>query len=475
MRVLHVATELFPLLKIGGLGDVLGALPIEQAQLGIQARVLLPGHAPILDEVRASGAACLGWPGEGRILLGTSPSGIPLYVLDAPALFDHSENPYAENGHGPLRFSVLAKAATWLATVGDGLGWVPDLVHAHDWPAGLVPAYLALGPGPVTPTVMTVHNAAYQGLFPRETFPGLDLPAQAFTPEGLEFHGKVSLLKAGLSYAQKITTVSPRYAAELQLPEGGMGLDGVFTQRVEDFQGILNGVDLEVWNPAKDPALAASFDPANMGGRAHNKLALQRELGFAPSAGTPLFAVVSRLDELKGLDLLLEDLGLLMGREAQLVVLGRGDPALEKGFAEASATLAGRMAWVSRHDEALAHRILGGADFLVMPSRSEPCGLTQMYAMRYGTLPIVRRTGGLADTVKDEIGEPLTAPGANGISFDLATPEALAQALMRACDLFEKQPEFLHRLQQNAMKQDVGWSGPARKYQTLYRSLLTSS
>lgn len=471
MRVLHVATEFFPLLKVGGLADVLGALPLAQARQGLSSRVLLPGHAAILDGLAGSGIQCPGWEGAGRLLLGLSPSGVPIYVLDAPDHFGHSENPYEDNGSGPVRFGLLAKAALHLAQAGDGMGWIPDLVHCHDWPTGLVPAYMGLLAERPIPTVMTVHNAAYQGLYPKETFPELGLPAEVLTPDGVELHGRVSLLKAGLLYASKITTMSPTYAAELQRTEGGMGLEGVFASRSGDFLGILNGVDQDIWNPAKDPDLIVSYNHLQLESRVVNKASLQEELGLSPDAEAPLFGVVSRMDELKGLDLLLEELDLLKAMGAQLVVLGCGDRALEEGFSKASAAFPGGIAWVFRHDESLAHRIFGSADFLVVPSRSEPCGLTQLYALRYGVVPIVRKTGGLADTVVDEGDGAAPVEGANGITFNEATPEALARALTRAWDLFWERPEDLQNIQQRGMQQDFGWSGPASQYTALYQSL----
>lgn len=471
MRVLHVATEQFPLLKVGGLADVLGALPLAQAAQGLSPRILLPGHAPLLRALGAMAIQCPDWNGAGRLLLGPSPSGIPIYVLDAPDYFGPSENPYLDNGTGPARFSLLAKAALHLAQAGDGCGWMPDLVHCHDWPAGLVPAYLKFLAERPVPTVMTVHNAAFQGLYPKAAVPELGLPAEALTSEGVELHGRVSLLKAGLRHAGKITTVSPTYAAELRTIENGMGLDPLFTERSADFTGILNGVDQDNWNPANDPDLIISYDQTKLENRGVNKAALQEELGLRPDMERPLFGVVSRMDQLKGLDLLLDDLGVLGSMGAQVAVLGSGDRSLEEGFSKACLAWPGRVAWVSRHDESLAHRIFGSADFLVVPSRSEPCGLTQQYALRYGAVPIVRKTGGLADTVIDDGDGTACAGQANGLVFEEATPEDLARALARARDLFRDRPETLRGLQRAGMQKDLSWSVPASQYTALYESL----
>ncbi len=464
MRVLHVATELFPILKVGGLGDVLAGLPLEQNRQGTDARVLLPGLAACLDGLDGLQAQP-GWRGEGRLLQGRAPSGLDVYVLDLPALFGHLESPYEEDALDPHRFAAFAKAAGVVGVDGDGRGWKPDILHLHDWPAALAAACLAAVEGPRSATVLTVHNAGYQGLFPAEAFGDLGLPASTFTLEGAEFHGRFSLLKAGVQYADRLATVSPTYALELQTPEGGGGLHGLFARRAGELAGILNGVDRDVWNPASDPVLESRYDAARPEARARNKAALQAEAGLPVDPAAPLFAVVSRLDPMKGLDLLLENAPLMAGLEAQLLVLGRGDPGLEAEFLRLAEADAGHFAWTGRHDEALAHRILAGADFVVMPSRAEPCGLTQLYALRYGAVPLVRRTGGLADTVQE--GEAST-----GLLFDEAVPEALGRALVRACGLFRREPAALKALQARGMAQVFDWGEPARRYEALYGSLV---
>jgi len=465
VRVLHVATELFPVLKVGGLGDVLAALPREQGRRGLDARILLPGLPSVLEgllQVRA----IPGWSGAGRLLRGLAPSGLEVYALDQPEHFGRLASPYEDSEGHPERFAAFGAAAARLARHGDGEGWAPEVTHLHDWPAALAAAYLALWPGPKPPTVLTVHNAGYQGLFPAEAFSALDLPADAYSPEGLEFHGQVSLLKAGLLHADRLTTVSPTYAVELQTPEGSWGLHGLFRQRAADFSGILNGVDAEVWNPATDSALAWPFDAGNLDDRAWNKAALQSGLGLRVDPDTPMLAVVSRLDAMKGLDLLLANAERLDAAGTQLLVLGQGDAALESAFDALAAGCQGRVAWVRGHDEVLAHQIFGGTDFLVMPSRSEPCGLTQLYGLRYGAVPIVRRTGGLADTVRDGNGS------ATGFVFGEATAEALGAALAQACELYRRGPGALRAIQARGMAEDFGWAAPARAYQALYESLL---
>jgi starch synthase len=464
VRILHVATELLPVLKVGGLADVLAALPREQGRRGQDARVLLPGLPAVLDGLEQV-RPLPGWSGAGSLLRGRA-GGLDVYALDQPEHFAGLDSPYVDSGGDPRRFAAFAAAAARLARHGDGEGWTPDIAHLHDWPAALAAAYLAREAAPRPPTVLTVHNAGYQGLFPAASFPALGLPDADFSPEGLEFHGQVSLLKAGLLHAGRLATVSPTYAADLQTPERGFGLDGLFRQRAEAFSGILNGVDGEVWNPATDAALAWPFDRGSLEGRAWNKAALQSVHGLRVDPDTPLLAVVSRLDAMKGLDLLLANAERLAAADAQLLVLGRGDGALADAFDALAARRPGRVAWVRGHNEVLARRIFGGADFLVMPSRSEPCGLTQLYALRYGTVPVVRRTGGLADTVRDGNGS------ATGIVFEEATAGALGAALDRACALYRRDPGGLRALQDRGMAQDFGWAAPAGAYEALYASLL---
>ncbi len=460
--MLHAVPELHPLVKVGGLGDVAAALPAAQAALGLDVRVLLPGLAPFLEGIEDL-EACRRWPGEGRLLRGRAPSGLQAYVLEAPDRFGGQAGPYGHPPGDPGGYVALAGAATRLATSGDGQGWRPDVLHLHDWPTALAASYLRRHPGPRASTVLTIHNAAFQGLFPGSAFAALGLPGEAFTPEGLEFHGRVSLLKAGLVDADRLATVSPTYARELVTPAAGWGLEGVFAQRAGALSGILNGVDPVAWDPASDPALAAPVRAGDPSGRAANRAAAQEAFGLAMDPEAPLFAVVSRLDPLKGLDLLLACAPALLARGAQLAVLGHGDPGLEADFQRLAEAHPGRAGWTGRTDEGLARRLFAGADFLVVPSRSEPCGLTQLYAMRYGAVPVVRRTGGLADTVAE-------GPGGSGFVFEAAEPEALLAALDRALGL-ARDPAGLAALRDRNLGRDHGWEGPAAAYRSLYAEL----
>jgi starch synthase len=472
MRILHVTTEIFPYVKVGGLADVLGALPAAQRALGADARVLAPGFPALLGGIRglqpAGDLPDLMGLGPARLLRGLGAADVPVYLLDCPALFDRPGGPYEESGDSFAKFGAFSWAAARLALDGDARGWRPEVVQAHDWQAALVPARLALSGGPRPGTVMTIHNLAYQGIYPAAVLPALELPSSSFHPGGLEFYGQVNFLKAGIAYADRITTVSPTYAAEIQRPEAGWGLDGLLAHRARDLSGILNGVDYAVWNPATSPHLDLHYDARRLSGRKINKNLLQRAMGLAEAPEAPLFAVISRLAGQKGLDLVLENIAYLVQLDAQLLVLGTGDPELEAGFQAASEAHPGRVAFVAGFDEGLAHRILAGADVVLVPSRQEPCGLTQLYALRYGALPLVRRTGGLADTVVDANAHSMMDSTATGFVFTEPTSWILGETIGRACQLYRRDPKAWTRIQRHAMAQDFGWAASAREYLELY-------
>jgi starch synthase len=477
MKVLHAAAEIFPLIKTGGLADVVGALPLALNQRGAQTRLVLPGLPAIADAVLHQKTLCSLSPlfGAGKVTvrLGQLPySHVPAYVIDAPYLYRRGGSPYQDsNGtewsDNLQRFGLLGWVAAHLAAGELDPAWVPDVVHAHDWHAGMACAYMAAHPATRAASVFTIHNLAFQGLFAQADFGLLGLPARFLASQGLEYHGQVSFMKAGLKHAHRITTVSPTYAAEIATPEFGSGLDGVIRGRAGHVSGILNGVDGAVWNPEKDTAIAARYSALDLRGKAHDKQALQQELGLELSPNAPLFGVVSRLTAQKGLDLVLGALPGLLQRGAQLAVQGTGDPALEAAFAAAAGEHPGRVAVRIGYDEALAHRLIAGADVIMVPSRFEPCGLTQLYGLRYGTLPLVRRVGGLADTVVDASAEAMAEDRATGFSFDLATPGALERAIERAIFAFG-QPPLWRQLMLRAMAQDFSWDGAARQYMALY-------
>ncbi|HXZ08728.1 MAG TPA: glycogen synthase GlgA [Paraburkholderia sp.] len=482
-RALHVASELYPLLKTGGLADVVGALPPALIERGADVRVLLPGFPAVAAGlVDLKPVAQLGSHfGAARVSLelGTLPStGVQVYVIRADELYIRHGNPYLDDDHVPYgdnaqRFALLGWTAAQIAQHVDP-AWAPQIVHCHDWHAGLAPAYLKAAERergrPVARAVFTIHNLAYQGIFPAHQFGQLGLPADFFDMHGVEFYGQLSFLKAGLYYADRITTVSPTYAREIQTLAQGGGLDALLRERTSDLSGILNGVDYAVWSPTIDTALPAQYGPSRMTGKRACKEALQKRFGIAEKGDAVLFGVVSRLTEQKGLDLLLATLPEIVKRGGQLVVLGTGDPALETGLLRVAQTHPEAVAVERGFDEALAHAIVAGSDVIAVPSRFEPCGLTQLYALAYGSLPLVHRVGGLADTVVDASLENLADDLATGFVFDHFEPEALRAAIRRAFALYARRTDW-KATQQRAMRQDFGWGASAERYLELYREL----
>jgi starch synthase len=479
LRVLSVASEAYPLVKTGGLADVVGALPAALAPEGIAVRTLIPGYPGVIDALRDAETlhTFVHLHGGPARLLASTADGIDLLVLDAPHLYARPGSPYAgpDGADWPdnaLRFAALSACA---AAVGRGAiaGYQPHIVHAHDWQAGLAIALLHYGGEPRPRTVMTVHNLAFQGVFPGYLLPTIGLPPHAWSIDGVEYHGAISYLKAGLALADRITTVSPSYAAEIRTPELGMGFDGLLRARAGVLSGILNGVDEAVWDPATDAHLASRFDARRRGRRIPNKAALQARLGLAVDAGAPLLGVVSRLTWQKGMDVVEAALPELLAGGAQIAVLGNGDGWLEERFAAAAREHPGRVAAVIGYDEALAHLMQGGIDALLVPSRFEPCGLTQLCALRYGAIPIVAHVGGLADTVIDANEMALAAGVGTGVQFAPVTREHLVLASARALQLW-RAPAAWKRLQACAMATDVGWTRPAKKYAALYRGLVAA-
>jgi len=480
MRLLHAASEIFPLVKTGGLADVLGALPAAQAAAGDDVMVVVPGYPRVLaagDGLAEIAPIAERFGAAGRLLKGRLAGlAVPAYVVDIPDFFDREGNPYL----GPdgtdwpdnwARFAAFARAAADLAAGADP-AWRPDLLHAHDWQAALAPAFLAHGSASPS-SVLTVHNLAYQGLFPAERYASLGLPAAFWGPEGAEYWGQLSYLKAGLMTAGKLSTVSRTYAAEIQGPEQGCGLDGVLRARSADLTGIVNGVDYAVWSPEHDPYLPCGYRPGAMAGKALVKTVLRRELGLESVSEVPLFGVVSRLTWHKGLDLLAGAAEAVLSRGAQIALLGSGEKGLEAAFQDLAVRHPGQVAVRLGYDEALAHRIIGGADVILVPSRSEPCGLTQLYGLKYGTLPLVRATGGLADTVVNAEAAAVDEGRATGFVFHDATAPALAGTLGWVCDMWRDRAVW-QRIQAAAMAQDFSWDRAAAAYRELYSAALAS-
>ncbi|HEY9028151.1 MAG TPA: glycogen synthase GlgA [Burkholderiaceae bacterium] len=478
MRVLHVAAEAFPLVKTGGLADVAAALPAALRRAGADARLLLPGYPAVLEGLEALAPVCEIGPAFGavrvRLLAGRMPgSGVPVYVVDSPWLFRRGAGPYQDASgrdwaDNLQRFALLGWAGARLGFGELDPGWEADVVHAHDWHAGLACAYARAHPAMRAATVYTVHNLAFAGRFALAEFPQLGLPAAFARPDGIEFFGELSFMKAGLQLADRVTTVSPSYAREIATPAFGCGFDGVVRSRGAQVSGIVNGIDTALWDPAADEAIACRYDAGSLEGKAACKRALQQALGLAQDAHAPLLGVVSRLTDQKGFDLLLGALPALLEAGAQLVVQGSGDPAIEQALVAAARAQPRRIAVRIVYDEAQAHRIIAGADALLVPSRFEPCGLTQMYALRYGTLPIVRRVGGLADTVRDAGDAREPTAGSTGWLFDEASPQALADAIRRAIARWHDGAAW-RALVAAAMAEDWSWQRPAHAYLQTYR------
>jgi starch synthase len=481
-NVLSVTAEIFPLIKTGGLADVAGALPLALSREGVAVTTLVPGYPAVMAALEKPQrvhrfAALMGGPAS---LLRGRAGALDLLVLDAPHLFERPGNPYLQPSgqewpDNALRFAALAKAAAEI-----GLGAIndykPDLIQAHDWHAGLTPAYLHYARKKnarlkTPPVVLSIHNLAFQGRFPASLLSRLDLPAEALSIDGVEYWGDIGFLKAGIQFANQVTTVSPSYAAEIMTEEGGMGLGGLLKARGKRLVGILNGIDTNVWNPATDPDISARYTAETLEQRAINKLALQTKLGLRADPDAPLFGILSRLTDQKGVDLLLGALPVLFGEGAQLVVVGQGEARYENAFREAGERYPGAMGRFVGYNERLAHLVQAGADAILAPSRFEPCGLTQLCAMRYGAVPVVSRTGGLSDTIIDANTAGIARSAATGVQFAPATQDMLEDAIRRTCALY-RDPVSWRRVQLNAMASDSSWSASAVEYRTMFERLI---
>jgi starch synthase len=477
IEVLSVASEAFPLVKTGGLADVTGALPAAVAPHNVKMTTLLPGYSAVRAAL-----------GDARILhrydnllgveaklLESHLGGHPLMVLDAPALYLRDGGLYGDS-HGVdwpdnwRRFAALARVGADL-----GLGLVADrsfdILHAHDWQAALAPAYLhyAFGSAPRAASVVTIHNISFQGRFDRAIFDFLGLPPHAYAVDGVEYYGGVGFLKAGLFTADAITTVSPTYAREIRMPEFGMGLQGLITTREDAVSGIVNGIDPAIWNPQTDTDLAARYTPNSLMLRQANKRAIEAGFNLSPGDG-PLFTVVSRITWQKGMDVLAGQLDTLVAAGGRLALLGTGEPALEAQYRAAAARHPGRIGVAIGYNEKISHLLQGGADAILIPSRFEPCGLTQLYGLSYGCVPVAARTGGLADTIIDANEAAIAAGVATGILFDGISPESIGDALHRTVSLFA-QPQIWSGLQHQGMKADFSWRRSGSLYAALYAQL----
>lgn len=473
MQVLAVASEAYPLIKTGGLADVVGALPPALARQGVNVRTLIPGYSQVRQHVTGSPLHRFqNLLGATADLYAARVGEVDFLVLDAPALYDRAGGPYGDAAGRDfednwLRFAILSRAGAEIAR-GALPNWQPELVHAHDWQAALTPSYMRYG-AISQPSIVTIHNIAFQGHFPADVFGALGFPAEAFSLDGVEYFGGVGFLKAGLRHAHAITTVSPTYAREICTPAFGMGLEGLISARIKVLSGIVNGIDTDTWDPAGDPHLSAGFSQRRLKGRRVNREAVEERYGLDADE-RPIFCVISRLTWQKGMDVLAAAADALVAAGGKLAVLGTGEPQLERTFMSLSARYRGRVGVVVGYDEALAHLLQGGADAIIIPSRFEPCGLTQLYGLRYGCVPIVSRTGGLADTVIDANLAALGAGVATGLQFSPVDAQALTYALQRAIALFHDRDVWA-TMQRQGMKADVSWDSSALRYAALYASL----
>jgi len=479
LQSLFITSEAYPLIKTGGLADVAGSLPPALASLkptrhrpGIEQRILLPGYRQVLEQLKSPRVITeithTNHKGAIRLLESQLPgTDITLWVVDAPDCFDRDGGPYSDNSgqdwpDNAWRFTVFCQAAVVIALNQAGLDWQPDIVHCNDWQTGLVPALLSLHTARPT-TIFTIHNLAYQGVYSSDTFFSLNLPQTLWHMDGLEYYGNMAFIKGGLAYADWLMTVSPTYAQEIQMPDFGFGLDGLLRHRAEQLSGIINGIDTNEWDPATDPALVKNFDIDDFADKTANKTALQKELGLPICATTPMLAFIGRLVWQKGIDVLLDALPELLQSDIQCVVLGSGDSTEEQRLSELVARFPDKLAIYIGYDEPLAHRIEAGADMFCMLSRYEPCGLNQLYSLRYGTVPIVRRTGGLADSVVD------AREGARGTGFvfDHTSKQDFMATMARALERYKHRKQW-QALAKRGMRRDFSWKQSARHYLDLY-------
>ena len=487
MNILFAASEAYPIIKTGGLGDVIYSLPRALKNAGLDVRVILPAYRVVLEQIAEMHVA--GWlevQGAGKTysarILETRDKhlGVPLMLVDVADLFDRAGNPYLHpDGYNwddnAERFTVFSRAVAQLANDPALLDWQPDVVHCHDWQTGLIPALL--GESPEAPrSIFTIHNLSYSGMFPHEEFSRLQLPETWWSHESVEFFGNFSMLKAGIVFADQVTTVSPNYANEIRTPGHGYGFDGVLRTFSHKLHGILNGIDQDIWNPATDPYLPHHYSLSYqyLAGKRKNKEALLRDVGATADAdqlNAPLLGLISRLVEQKGIDLLLDVIPrLIETSNANFVILGSGENRFEQGLLALSHQYPDRLYLTLGYSEELAHRIEAGSDMFLMPSRFEPCGLNQMYSLRYGTPPVVHHAGGLADTVVNATTENLENKTATGFVFYEPTAPAFLGALEWALTCFQK-PATWHQIMKTAMSQDFGWNQSAEKYRDLYASL----
>ncbi|CAN7702468.1 glycogen synthase GlgA [Rhizobium sp. LjRoot98] len=473
MHVLAAASEIYPLIKTGGLADVVGALPKALMSKAVSTRTIIPGYRQIFDKLtNLRHEADVDLMGMKAEFLSGSYDNLEIIVVKSPALYERDGGPYLDqNGRDHpdnwKRFAALSRATALVAAQGLN-GWRPDIVHLHDWQTALAAAYLKIV-NDALPVMLSIHNLAFQGQFPAAIFQELDLPQALFSTEGIEYYGGVSFLKAGVKFSDSVTTVSPTYAREILTDDLGMGMQGMLSTRRDDLTGIVNGIDMDVWNPATDDSIPVNYDSRTIGRRAGNRSRIEERFNLLPGRG-PILSVISRLTWQKGIDLLKPVIPGIIDRGSRLIVYGQGDPDIIHPLIEESWRYPGLFAIHVGFCENDAHLLHAGSDIVVQPSRFEPCGLTQLYALRYGAIPIVARTGGLAETIIDANDAAMTARVATGFQFQSGSVEDLYHAIDRALTGFRRAP-FWRRLQTQAMKADFSWTRSAGRYADLYTAL----
>ena len=476
-KILFVTSEAHPLIKTGGLADVAGSLPKVLNEMGVDVRLIMPNYQAIKTTEEIYYKSTIRVNNISAHILETRLPGtkVPVWLLDCPEFFDYPGNPYVDELGKPWlnsaqRFAFFCRIVVEVAMNRGYLEWRPDIIHCNDWQTGLVPALLSLEKDLRPATIFTIHNMAYQGLFPKETRVMLNLPSRLWRSNGVEFNGMLSFIKGGIVYADRITTVSPTYANEIQTADFGYGVEGLLSYRQEYLTGIVNGIDVDQWNPQTDTNISACYDATSLHKKQLNKAALQIKYALPVDKNIPIFVLISRLVEQKGIDLLLECLPEMLNLPLQFVLLGKGDKLLEQQLFRFSKKYPEKMVVNLGYDEALAHQFEAGADIFLMPSRFEPCGLNQLYSQRYGTVPIVTRTGGLADTVVDTLPETLKNKTATGFVFNAPTVGSLMEAIKRALIVYENSKDW-KQLQINGMKKDYSWNRSAKEYLALYEKI----
>ncbi|HIG65467.1 MAG TPA: glycogen synthase GlgA [Methyloprofundus sp.] len=475
-KILFISSEVHPLIKTGGLADVAGSLPIALAELGQEVRILMPKYQALKLEQEVEYRCTLRVNNRDVNILETRlpGSGVIVWLVDCPEYFDTPGNPYTDEfgnawENSAARFSLFCRIAVEVSQNRAHLDWKADIAHCNDWQSGLVPALLTLEPHRPS-TVFTIHNMAYQGLFPEATYIELNLPGQLWNPGALEFHDLLSFIKGGIACADHITTVSPTYALEIQTADYGYGLEGLLHHRHHELNGIINGIDVEVWNPETDPRIAQNYGIDSLAKKAGNKAALQQHFSLPEEPATPLIGLIGRLVDQKGIDLVIDCLDELINYPVQFVLLGSGEKGFEHRLKNLSYLYPDKISVSIGYNEDLAHMIEAGSDMFLMPSRFEPCGLNQLYSQRYGTLPIVRKTGGLTDTVVDAMPDTIKDKTASGFVFEEPTAGAMLETIKRAILLYTNKRSW-QQIQKNAMRKDFSWQQSAQQYLNLYNSL----